>query len=286
MKRALLLPLLAPALLAAGEPPVVLRYQFQAGQALRYRTELTQRLRLQNPKGQLGNLDVTSGYVIEMAQKVTAVGPGPEFEIAASPQKVEVKLDGPMAKSAPQIAEMLRKVGFTLKLDSRGQVKNLSESAETPEQLKKLVATLKGALGQLMPMLPEEPQAPGGRWRQQLKVPVELPSGDKIDALLTVDYLLRGYAQVRGHSCADVGMRLHIGIAGALGQSATRVEVTGVGTGQGFAFFDLERGLLVETGVALATESRFKSDAVQLSQASDTQMRMILEESGAPEPRP
>lgn len=278
MKRVLAWLALTPLLCAAAPTaPVVLRYQYRPGQVLEYRTAFEQHLRLRNPKGQLGNLDLQSAYLLDLTQKVNARTPAGDFEVEASPKNVQIRLDGPMARSAAQIAQMLEKVGFTLKLDAQGRVKVLEERPATPEALRKVVAALKSSLGQLLPMLPEGPQRPGSHWRQQTKLPIELPTGDRLDAQLTVDYLLRGYAVVQGRPCADIGMRLHVGIGGAMGQSQARVAVKGEGAGQGHAYLDLERGVLVATGVALATKSRFQGREVELHQSSEVQMRMVLD---------
>ena len=287
MKRAWLLALLlaaAPSWLLANvafaaavpETPVVLRYGFKQGAPLKYRTEVTQHLVVKNTKGALGNLDVTSTYALDLVQKVTAIAPGHEYDLSVSPENVQIKLDGPMSKSATQIAEMLRKVAYVMKVDWRGQVKSLQESEGTPDAAKKMVASLKTALGQLMPMLPEGPQLPGGRWRQEMALPVDLPTGDKLQSKLTVDYVLRGWAVVDGRTCADVRMRLHLGLAGAMGQGPARVSVIGEGGGQGYAYIDLREGTLVGTGVKLVTHSVFKSDTIDVQQSSDLSMRTTL----------
>lgn len=264
--------------LAASVPetPVVLRYGFRQGPPTKFRTEVTQHLVVKNSKGALGNLDVTSGYVLDLVQKVTAIAAGHEYELAVTPENVEIKLAGPMAKSATQMAEMLRKVGYTMKVDWRGQVKSLQETEGTPDAAKKMVAMLKTSLGQFLPMLPEAPQRPGGRWRQEMSLPVDLPTGDKLQSKLTVDYLLRGWVIVEGRTCADVRMRLHLGLAGAMGQGPARVSVTGEGGGQGYAFIDLREGTLVGTGVKLVTRSTFKSDTIDVQQSSDMSMRTTL----------
>src|SRR5207249_4041726 len=129
--------------------------------------------------GQLGNLDLKSEYTLDLVEKVAAGNAG-AVEIEAKPENVEVKLEGPMARSAAQIRDMLGKVGFRIQLDDQGRVKSMAESAGTPEPLKKVVAGLKSALGQVMPMLPDGPQWPGSHWRQQLPLPIDLPTGDKL----------------------------------------------------------------------------------------------------------
>lgn len=268
---------LAPLLGAAGaDTPIVLRYQFRQGPPAKYHTEVTQHLVVANAKGQLGNLDVTSSYALELAQKVTAIGANHEYELTSTPESVVLKLEGPMAKSAAQISEMLRKVGFVMKVDWQGRVKELTETEGTPDAAKKMTAALKTALGQLLPMLPEGPQAPGSRWRQELPLTVDLPTGDKLLSRLTVDYVWRGYALVDGRTCADLRMTLHLGLAGSMGQGKTKVAITGEGAGQGYAYLDLKEGQLVGTGLSLLTRSNFKSDTVELNQTTDATMRMSL----------
>jgi hypothetical protein len=274
MRRILVLALAFAHCAADAPPNILLRYQFQSGEELHYRTEYGQRLRLHNPKGQLGNLDLKSSYALDLFQKVLRGGPVAEIE--ATPRSVEVKIEGPMAKSAEQIQDMLRKVGFKIEIDARGRVRSLQEASGTPEALKKVVGALKSALRQMMPMLPEGPQRPGSHWRQQVPLPIDFPTGDKLQAMLTVDYVLRGFAQVQGRSCADIGMRLHVGLGGAMGQATGRVAVSGEGAGQGFAFLDLERGRIVQSGVTLYTRSQFHSAAVQIHQSSEVDVRMAL----------
>lgn len=275
--KAALVALLAPTLLAADVgAPILLRYRFAPGQTLRYRAELRQSLRIHNARGQLGNLDLKTEYALDLAQRVVGIGPGPSYEIEATTEGASVKLEGPMAKSSEQIAETLRKVGFTLTLDAQGRVTSLAERKGTPAALKKLTAGLKNALATLLPMLPDAPQRPGGAWRQELRLPIDLPTGAKLDARLTVDYQLRGYANVARRPCADLGMRLYVGIAGALGQASNRVMVTGQGGGQGYAYLDLEQGVIVATGVTLWMASHYRSQAVEVRQESETRSAMLL----------
>jgi hypothetical protein len=269
---------LAPNVSAAAGPetPVVLRYGFRQGPPLKYRTEVTQRLVVRNSRGKLGNLDVKSTYTMDLAQKVQAVLPNHEYELHTTPESVKVDLDGPMAKSSSQIADVLRKVALTMKVDWRGRVSSLAEAQGTPDAAKKMVATLKNALAQLLPMLPDGPQAPGSRWRQEITLPVDLPTGDKLQSKLTVDYVLAGYTLVDGRTCADVRMRLHMGLAGAMGNAAGRVSVTGEGGGRGFAFIDPKEGLLVASALRLTTRSTFQSATIEVQQTSDVTSRTTL----------
>jgi hypothetical protein len=256
--------------------PVLLRYRYEPGQVLRHAAEISQRLRIQNARGSLGNLGLRSNYALELEQTVKSVGPGPAFEIQVSPKSVRVELQGPLAHSAATIAEKLRQTGFTIRIDDRGRIRSLAETQTDSESRRKLVGPLADALRQLTPTLPEGPQRPGGTWREASRLPIELPSGDKIDAVLTVDYFLRGYSLVQGRACAHLEMRLHVGVAGTLGQGAALVTATGQGFGQGAAYLDLERGHLVQTGLVLTTESRFQGSAVDVQQTSELEMRMAL----------
>lgn len=272
------LALLALPLAGAADAPVLLRYQLRSGQSLVYRTDYRQHLRLVKPKGKLGNLDVRTDYDMDIGQKVVGLEPGPEYTIEARPQRVKIKVAGPMSRSASKLTDLLRRITLRVKMDARGRVRELSERGKAPKSLQRMVGSLKNTLGRLLPLLPETPQRVGDTWRSQVKLPVPLPTGDKLEAVLTTDYQLRGFARVDGHTCAVLGMRLHLGMGGLMGHAKSRVSVTGRGSGHGVAYFDLARGLLISTGIAVSSESRFRSATVHLDQFSDIQMWTTLKE--------
>jgi hypothetical protein len=261
---------------SAAPPPVLLRYRYEAGQTLSHAGEISQRLRLQDGRGSLGHLALESRYTLEMEQKVTSLGPGPTFDLQATPKSVQVEIQGPLARAATSIAEKLRQTGFALRIDDRGRILSLAEIRTERESPRKLVGPLLDALRHLTLSLPERPQRPGGTWREVRRLPIDLPSGDQIDAVLTVDYFLRGYILVQRRAAADLGIRLHVGIAGTLGQGPTLVKATGEGAGQGHAHLDLARGHLLAMGLVLSTESRFQGLAVDIRQESALEMRWAL----------
>lgn len=217
---------------------VTLRYQFRAGQRVRYETR-TQQV-LQGGAGQ----STTTG-----ACEVTTVRVTPEGAATQQLRMERFELGGG-AIPAQVRAQLTRQVeGLTLRYeqDARGRIRAAAPEGDAGA-VQPFAQMVVQSLEQLGPALPDHPVAVGETWTEQRTQHMNLGAAGALDLSVSTTNTLRAVQVEGGSQVATIDVVLDLRTA--QGASVAAFPLRGDGHAAGTTRVDLGRGAIVEARTA------------------------------------
>ena len=221
-----------------GEKSIKLRLKFNEGDEYKYQLtqDATTTTDIMGRK-----IDMPSTTEITLTQKVEKVNQGiGEISITCDSFSMEMNVGGKQIPST--MGESM--VGKTeiMKLSENGEIRE-PQGIRSIVALQGLGSDMSSMFLSLYPQFPERALKAGDTWSQRQELPQP-----QMGLVIETRYTFTREEKKNSHKCVVIDYTFSMNMQG---QQETQMKVEGGGEGKGTAYFDYERGLLMESEVKM-----------------------------------